>query len=175
MIARITNFASKENQIIEWDERIPKIRYDWDDYQEHQFKLFLNQFYLLLEKYPDSLKDDVILRKYQELKKYAKDNKTAINNLYSYYNKVKLEDVLRGDPKTNIYGVRVLPIDCYPNYNCITITGYNSTAGGILLSKEELKLKLNKEGIGCISMMEMDSTFTNIIVGEKKMIKHLQK
>jgi len=48
--------------------------------------LFLKQLYLLLYKYPDSLKDDVILIKYQELKKYAKDNKTSINNLYSYYN-----------------------------------------------------------------------------------------
>lgn len=86
MIARVTNFANKENQTVEWRERISNIKYDQDDYQEHQFKLFLKQLYLLLYKYPDSLKDDVILIKYQELKKYAKDNKTSINNLYSYYN-----------------------------------------------------------------------------------------
>ena len=96
----------------------------------------------LLEEYPDALREENILNKYQELKKYAKDNKTAINNLYSYY-------------------------------NSITITSYNSTAGGILLSKEELKLKLDKEGIGCISMMEMDSTMTNIYVRDKNLIKHL--
>lgn len=173
MIARITNFASKENQIIEWDERIPNIKYDWDYYDEKELNLFLNQFYLLLEKYPDSLKDDVILKKYQELKKYAKDNKTAINNLYSYYNKEVRKNVLRGDPKTNIYGIRVVPIDCYLNYSCITITSYNSTAAGILLNKNELKLKLDKEGIACISMMEMDSTMTNIYVRDKNLIKHL--
>ncbi len=42
MIARITNFTSKENQIIEWDERIPKIiNSKWYDYEERLFNRLL--------------------------------------------------------------------------------------------------------------------------------------
>ncbi len=173
MIARITNLSKLDNKTVEWDERIPMILDSVNNFTEKRFRKILEQLYLLVEKYPDSLKDDVILKKYQELKKYAKDNKVAINNLYSYYNKEELGNVLRGNPKTSIYGIRVVPKDCYPYYSCITITGYNSTAGGVLLSKDELKLKLTKERIGCISMMNMDSGITFIYDGEKKLVKHL--
>lgn len=170
MIARITNFASKENKIIEWDERIPKIIYDWKDYQEKELNRFLEQFYLLLEKYPDSLKEEVILKKYQELKKYAKENKTAINNCYSYYNKGITESSIKENTKINSYGIRIVPKKSYPT--CVTITSYNSTSG-ILLSKDELKLKLNKDGIYYTSMMTMDSSVTFIYKKEKKLVKHL--
>ena len=111
MIARITNFTNMENQTIDWNERIPKIRYEWRDFNISIYNTLIEQFYLLLEKYPDSLKDEVIIKKYQELKKYAKEHKTAINNLYSYCNRVELDDVLRGNPKNNIYGIRIIPID----------------------------------------------------------------
>ena len=53
MIARITSFASKENQIIEWDERIPTIIYVFNEYVEKMYERLLNQLYWLLEKYPD--------------------------------------------------------------------------------------------------------------------------
>ena len=159
MIARITNFASKENQIIEWDEGIPTIIYVFNEYVEKMYERLLNQLYWLLEKYPDSLKDDVISRKYQELKKYAKDNKTAINNLYSYYNKGITECSIKENTKINSYGIRIVPKKSYPT--CITITSYNSTSG-ILLSKDELKLKLNKDETYYTSMMTMDSSVTFI-------------
>ena len=170
MIARITNFASKENQIIEWDERIPTIIYVFNEYVEKMYERLLNQLYWLLEKYPDSLKDDVILRKYQELKKYAKDNKTAINNLYSYYNKGITECSIKENTKINSYGIRIVPKKSYPT--CITITSYNSTSG-ILLSKDELKLKLNKDETYYTSMMTMDSSVTFIYKKEMKLVKHL--
>ena len=62
MIARITNFSSKENQIIEWEDRIPRIQSKWNDFSESMFNRLLEQFNLLLDKYPDSLRDDVILK-----------------------------------------------------------------------------------------------------------------
>ena len=173
MIARITNFANMENQTIDWDERIPKIRYEWREFNISIYNTLIEQFYLLLEKYPDSLKDEVIMKKYQELKKYAKEHKTAINNLYSYSNRVELDDVLRGNPKNNIYGIRVIPIDYGYTDGYITITNYNTTASGILLDKNELKLKLCKDSISCISMTEFDPFVTQILVSEKKLVKHL--
>ncbi len=63
MIARITNFSSKENQIIEWEDRIPRIQSKWNDFSESMFNRLLEQFNLLLDKYPNSLRDDVILKK----------------------------------------------------------------------------------------------------------------
>ena len=69
----------------------------------------------------NEVKDDVILRKYQELKKYAKDNKTAISNCYSYCNKDK------ENSRTNTYGIRIVPKKFYSTV--ITITSYNSTSG----------------------------------------------
>ena len=63
MIARITNFSSKENQIIEWEDRIPRIQSKWNDFSESMFKRLLEQNNLLLDKYPNSLRDDVILKK----------------------------------------------------------------------------------------------------------------
>lgn len=62
MIARITNFSSKENQIIEWEDRIPRIQSKWNDFSESMFNRLLEQFNLLLDKYPNSLRDDVILK-----------------------------------------------------------------------------------------------------------------
>ena len=62
MIARITNFSSKENKIIEWEDRIPRIQSKWNDFSESMFNRLLEQFNLLLDKYPDSLRDDVILK-----------------------------------------------------------------------------------------------------------------
>lgn len=121
MIARITNFSSKENQIIEWEDRIPRIQSKWNDFSESMFNRLLEQFNLLLDKYPNSLRDDVILKKQQELKKYAKDNKTAISNCYSYCNKDK------ENSRTNTYGIRIVPKKFYSTV--ITITSYNSTSG----------------------------------------------
>ena len=173
MIARITNFASKENKIIDWDERIPKIRYEWRDFNISIYNTLIEQFYLLLEKYPDCLKDEVIMKKYQQLKKYAKEHKIAINNLYSYSNRVELDDVLRGNPKNNIYGIRIIPIDYGYTDGYITITNYNTTTSGILLDKNELKLKLCKDNINYVSMTEVDPFVTLILVSEKKFVKHL--
>ena len=171
MIARITNFASKENQMIEWDERIPKIiDIEWYDYEKELFNRLLGQFYILLDKYPDSLKDDVILKKYQELKKYAKENKTAISNCYSYYNKGKTGSSVKGNDKINSYGISIVPKEFY--HTGITITSYNST-NGVLLSKDELKLKLEKDSLYYTSMMTRDSSVTFIYEKEKKLIKHL--
>ena len=192
MIARITNFVSMEKQsiawllnlnhlifynfvnmeshTIDWDKRIPKIRHEWREFNIDIYNKLLEQFYLLLEKYPDSLKDEVIIEKYQELKKYAKKHKTDINNLYSYYNKIEL-DALRD----NIYGIRIIPVDDYYNDRYITITNYNTTESGMLLKTNELKLNLDKDGISFISMTEVNPVCTQIFDGEyeKKFVKHL--
>ena len=171
MIARITNFTSKENQIVEWDERIPSIiDTEWYDYEKELFDRLLGQLYILLDKYPNSLKDDVILKKYQELKKYAKENKAALNNCYSYYNKRETESSVKGNDKINSYGIRVVPKEFY--HTGITITSYNST-NGVLLSKDELKLKLEKDSLYYTSMMTRDSSVTFIYEKEKKLIRHL--
>ena len=169
------NFVNMENHTIDWDKRIPKIRYEWREFNIDIYNKLLEQFYLLLKKYPDCLKDEVIIEKYQQLKKYAKEHKTAINNLYSYYNKVELDDGLRGNPKDNIYGIRIIPVDdidgniIITNYN----TTYNTTASGILLETNELKLKLDKDGISFMSMTKMDPSCTQTFVNEKKFVKHL--
>ena len=196
MIARITNFVSMENQsiawllnlnhsifynfvnmeshTIDWDKRIPKIRYEWREFNIDIYNKLLEQFYLLLKKYPDCLKEEVIIEKYQQLKKYAKKHKTAINNLYSYYNKIVLDDAF----SDNIYGIRIIPIDDLGDYcidRNITITNYNTTESGILLETNELKLNLDKDGISFISMTEVNPVCTQIFDGEyeKKFVKHL--
>lgn len=165
------NFVNMEKQTIDWDERIPKERYEWREFNIDIYNKLLEQFYLLLEKYPDSLKDEVIMKKYQQLKKYANKHKTAINNLYFYYNKVELDDVFRD----NIYGIRIIPIDDYCIDKNITITNYNTTESGILLETNELKLNLDKDGISFISMTEVNPVCTQIFDGgyEKKFVKHL--
>ena len=167
------NFVNMESHTIDWDKRIPKIRHEWREFNIDIYNKLLEQFYLLLKKYPDCLKEEVIIEKYQELKKYAKKHKTAINNLYSYYNKLvfNLDDALRD----NIYGIRIIPIDDYCIDRNITITNYNTTESGILLETNELKLNLDKDGISFISMTEVNPVCTQIFDGEyeKKFVKHL--
>ena len=55
------------------------------------------------------------------------------------------------------YGIRILPNNWNNGYKCITITGYNNTASGVIIGKKELKLKLNRGNLSYINMSYVDS------------------
>ena len=73
MIARITNFANREDKVIGCDARgVNLITLDKIERNENYVSLYskenledlLSEFYLLLEKYPDALSDEIILKRY---------------------------------------------------------------------------------------------------------------
>lgn len=194
MIARITNFASKENQIIDWYDEVPEVtssaieegrksRYDAFTDKERLEQL-LEQLNILLEEYPDALREENILNKYKTLVEYANSKRIALNNCYSYSNKEKIENG-EWNVKGCSYGIRILPNN-WDKYNCITITGYNTNETGFIVGKKELKLKLKRDNLlerynlYYINMSYVDSLKSEFYSGEvlsylvpKLLTKHL--
>ena len=85
----------------------------------------MTQFNLLISIYPKALEDEVILKDFEKLKKYAKENKVALQDLYTYQNKVIFPSSLVGDKKYANYGVRIIPsIYLDEPLKTITITEY---------------------------------------------------
>lgn len=174
MIARNVNFAGRESKIIDWYENVPKAidYYDRGDEitrlngqmvsdfmvesDREELEIILSQLYLLLEKYPSALENETILRKSRNLIEYAKKRNVSLNNCYSYFNKETRNIEFPGQVKTKTYGLRILPSNWNNRYSCITISQYESMASGGILSKSELRLKLNAKGLDYINMTYMD-------------------
>ena len=151
MIARITNFASKENQIIDWDNDLYLIasnnlinceengeKYYSDCYKE-ALEGLLEQLDLLLQKYPDALNEEIVLKKASALMKYVKRKGFTLNNCYSYFNEEKRKIDVPCDIKKRAYGIRTL-YDRWDNL-LVNITGYDLTASGIIYNKNQLNSK----------------------------------
>lgn len=172
MIARTVNFASRENQIIDWYMTVPETLYvserDYSalSYKEDLEKL-LKQVDILIDKYPDALNEGTILRKARILTEYAKENNHTLSTCYSYYNEEKSDLKIRSDVRKQSYGIRILPTNFDEINKCITVTGYDATSSGIILSKSELKLKLNKNRLDYFNMTYMDNCYMNFALGNE--------
>ena len=167
MIARVVNFASRENQIIDWYEVMPKVASFSDeeicnimDFGKSKLENILRQLDLLIKEYPDALNESTILRKARILMEYAKVHNASLNNCYSYFNEEKEEKEIK-----SVYGIRILPNKWNSINKCITISQYNSTED-MFLSKSELRLRLNGKGLNYINMTYMNSLITYIFSGE---------
>lgn len=162
MIKRIANFANKESQMIEWEKNVPK-NCEFDTFGT-MFKLeelqdLMTQFNLLISIYPKALEDEVILKDFEKLKKYAKENKVALQDLYTYQNKVIFPSSLAGDKKYANYGVRIIPsIYLDEPLKTITITEYTFMASRELLSKNQLNIRTQGGSIIDRNMILTDST-----------------
>ena len=151
MIARITNFASKENQIIDWDNDLYFIASNnlisceengekyYSDWFKETTEGLLEQLNLLLQKYPDALNEEIVLKKARALMKYVKEKGFTLNNCYSYFNEEKRKIDVPCDIKKRSYGIRTL-YDRWDNL-LVNITGYDLTASGIIYNKNQLNLK----------------------------------
>lgn len=177
MIARITNFASKENQVKGWhvdllrnhvDEIRPKDCYIRFGYLIEEM---LNEFYLLLEKHPNALEDKIVFNKYKRLKKYADKYNLSINNCYSYLDRVK-----KNYDSFKYYGIRTVPD--LGNVS-ISIVEYR-TDGSLVLEKNNLNLKLIDSKLNFEGLFMGNSTWNHVLDSEslsylepKILTKHL--
>ena len=162
MIARITNFASKENQIIDWEDSLfyvtsnvlEKTDEIYLNMNKEELERLLKQLDLLLQKYPDALKEENILKKSKALIKYAKEKDFTLSNCYSYINEEKRKIDGPWDIKKSTYGIRTLS-DRWDN-KLVTITGYDSTASGVIYYKNQLNLKFRNRKLDNIKMVHKD-------------------
>lgn len=113
MIARTVNFVNREDKLIGFDaRRVDFITLDKIERNENCVSLYsredlvelLNEFYLLLEKYPNALSKKVILKKYTQLKKYVQKNNVSMADCYSYYDSRRINY-----HQTSTYGIRMMP------------------------------------------------------------------
>ena len=177
MIARITDFTKKENQVKDW--HVDLLRNHVDEIRpEDCYILFgylieemLNEFYLLLEKYPEALEDKTVLNKYKQLKKYADEHNLSINNCYSYLDKVK-----KNYDSFNYYGIRTVPD--LGNVS-ISVVKYK-TYGSLVFEKNNFNLKLIDSKLKFEGLFMGNSTWNHVLDSEslsylepKILTKHL--
>lgn len=162
MIKRITNFANNESQMIDWNDNIPKnctIGTFGTMFKLEELQELMTQFNLLISIYPEALEDEVILKDFEKLKKYAKENKVALQDLYTYQNKVVFPSSLAGSKKYANYGIRIVPsIYLDEPLKTITITEYTFMANRELLSKYQFNIKTQGGRIIDKNMISTDST-----------------
>ena len=184
MIARITNFANREDKVIGFDARgVNLITLDKIERNENYVSLYskedledlLSEFYLLLEKYPDALSDEIILKRYEKLKKYAKENNVSIANCYSYCDRKRIDY-----NQSYTCGIRLIPDDT--NTTAIQIIKYDYFDNGFIYSKEQLNLALNYGKLYYNSLIMCDDCCMEILdraaltyLEPKILTKHLQK
>ncbi len=113
MIARTVNFVNREDKLIGFDARrvdfiiLDKIERDENCvslYSREDLVELLNEFYLLLEKYPNALSKKMILKKYTQLRKYVQKNNVSMVDCYSYYDSRRINY-----HQTSTYGIRMMP------------------------------------------------------------------
>ena len=151
MIARITNFANREDKLIGFDaRRVEFITLEKIESNENYVSLYskedledlLSEFYLLLEKYPDALSEETILKRYEQLKKYVKEKNFSIANCYSYYDSRRINY-----HQTSTYGIRMIPDTTNLLNNAdIQIMKYGYFDNSSNLFKEQLNLSLDIYG-----------------------------
>lgn len=162
MIARITNFASKENQIIDWDNEFYAVtsihlkmnNKKYFDLHKEELDRLLEQLNLLLEKYPDALNEKTVLKKASSLVKYSKEKGFTLSNLYSYFNEEKKNIDRAFDIKKSTYGIRTL-YDRWDNL-LVNITGYDLTSSGIIYNKNELYFKCSSGNFDSFKLIHRD-------------------
>ena len=137
MIARITSFAKKENQIVDWLNIVGVYDIDYlenlkeliSDVGREELDRLLRQLEILLRKYPEALNEENILKRSRALIEYVKDRNLTLNNCYSYINGQKgeiYEDTKIGEVNRSIYGIRVFH-NLTLGGDDIVITGYDSS------------------------------------------------
>ena len=165
MIARITNFAKKEDKLIGFDaRRVEFITLEKIESNENYVSLYskeyledlLSEFYFLLEKYPDALSEETILKRYEQLKKYAKENNVSIANCYSYCDRKKINY-----NQTSTCGIRMIHDDT--NTTAIQIIKYDYFDNGFIFSKEQLNLALNYGNLYYNSLIMCDGCCMEIL------------
>lgn len=161
MRARIVNFADKENQLINWN-RFTSIHYNSSFDLEQELETLLGQLDLLLEKYPDALKQESILKKSQALVEYAKKNGFTLSNCYSYSNTVKVPTKMAFDIGKYSYGIRTLVDDSIFNPIIVTVTCYTSTASDYIVDKDQLNLRICYGELGYLNLVHQESGGTFI-------------
>lgn len=87
-------------------------------------------------------------------------------NCYSYINIVTHKTNIPGNSRYTSYGIRITPDFYNEDDKYINVTGYDTTASGIILNKDQLNLKLNSDKISYINMIQIDSNFTYILPKE---------
>ena len=181
MIARITNYTDKENKVIDWGiasfnlVTLDKIEEN-DDYvfscSRKVLEEMLNEFYLLLEKYPNALENKTILENYEKLIKYAKKHSTTVSSCYSYCDRKEI-----CYNQVYSYGIRIVPTNIDTS---IKITRYASFDDSFVFGKDELNLKLIDKELNYTGMIISDDTSNTILDREaltyikpKILTKHL--
>ncbi len=178
MIARITNFASKENQIIDWEDSLfyitsndlEKTDENYLNMNKEELTRLLEQLNLLVQKYPDALKEENILKKSKALMKYAKEKGFTLSNCYSYFNEEKRKIDGSWDIKKSTYGIRTL-YDRWDN-KLVTITGYDSTASGVIYYKNQLNLKFRNRKLDNFKLVYRD--VCGVSVFDKEALTYLE-
>lgn len=162
MIKRITNFANNESQVIDWNNNIPKnctIGTFGTMFKLEELQELMTQFNLLISIYPKVLEDETVLENFKRLKNYAKEHKVALQDLYSYQNKVVFSTSLIGSKKYAHYGIRIVPSTYLDEpLKTITITEYSFMENRKLLSKNQLNIKTQGGMIVDKNMILTDST-----------------
>ena len=182
MIARITNFANREDKLIGFDaRRVEFITLEKIESNENYVSLYskedledlLSEFYLLLEKYPDALSEETILKRYEQLKKYVKEKNFSIANCYSYCDRKRIDY-----NQSSTCGIRMIPDAA--NTTAIQITKYDYFDNGFIFSKEQLNLALNYGNLYYNSLIMCDGCCMEILDREaltylkpKILTKHL--
>ena len=89
MIARITSFAKKENQIVDWLNIVGVYDIDYlenlkeliSDVGREELDRLLRQLEILLRKYPEALNEENILKRSRALIEYVKDRNLTLNRV----------------------------------------------------------------------------------------------
>lgn len=163
MIARITSFAKKENQIVDWLNIVGVYDIDYlenlkkliSDVGREELDRLLRQLEILLRKYPEALNEENILKRSRALIEYVKDRNLTLNDCYSYINGQKgeiYEDTKIGEVNRSIYGIRVFH-NLTLGGDDIVITGYDSTTSGNIWQKNQLNLRLVKDKLVYVNML----------------------
>lgn len=161
MRERIVNFANKENQLINWN-RLTSIHYNRLFDFEQELENLLGQLNLLLEKYPDALKQESVLKKSKALVEYAKKHDFTLSNCYSYSNTVKVPIKMALDVGKYSYGIRTLIDDSIFYPSIVTVTCYTSTASGFIIDKDQLNLRIRYGELGYSNFVHQESKGTFI-------------
>ena len=165
MIARITNFANREDKIMGFGARkvnlitLDKIKKNENYvslYSKEKLDDLLSEFYFLLEKYEDALNEKIILKRYEQLKKYARENNASIANCYSYCDRKRINY-----NQSSTCGIRMIPDDI--NNIAIQIIKYDYFDNGFIFSKDQLNVSLSYENLYYNSLIMCDGGCVEIL------------
>lgn len=169
MIARTTDFSAIEDKFIGFDaQRVNFITLgeggDYGLYFKDELKVLLNAFYLLLEKYPDALREETILKRYEQLKSYALKRNAPIANCQSYCDRRRTRN------QVSRRGIRMIPNA--DDSAAIQITNYDFSNDGLPFSKSQLNLALYNEKLCYNSLIIWDGC--SMEIADRKSLTYLK-